>query len=128
MELFGSAVAGLLLAVDHDMEALEMMVRDLTEEGKVSWRCSTCQFSSHDKSRTRRHVKAKHIRSEDSEPASFLDTSVNKAEMDEEDQAALQLMVRIKTEEGVKVWQCTVCERQHPDKTRIRKHIKNTHV
>ena len=46
MELLGSAVAGLLLAVDHDMEALEMMVKDRTEEGKVNWRCLTCQFSS----------------------------------------------------------------------------------
>lgn len=111
-----------------DMEALEMMVRELTEEGKVNWRCSTCQFSSHDKSRTRRHVKGKHIKTEDTEQASFLDTSVNKVEMDVEDQAALQLMVRLKTEEGVKMWQCTVCDRQHQDKTRIRKHIKNTHV
>ena len=44
-------------------------------------------------------------------------------EMDEENQAALQMMVRIK-EEGVNVWQCTVSQRQHQDKTRIRKHIK----
>ena len=111
-----------------DMEALEMMTRDLTEEGKVNWRCLTCQFSCNDKTRTRRHVKAKHIKTEDSEPNLFLDTSVNKVEMDEEDQAALKLMVRLKTEEGVNMWQCSVCDRQHQDKTRIRKHVKNTHV
>ena len=111
-----------------DMEALEMMVRDNTDDGKVSWRCSICSFSCNDKSKTRRHVKAKHIKTEDTEQSFFHDTSVNKVEMDEEDQAALQLMVRIKTEEGVNMWQCTVCERQSNDKTRIRKHIKTTHV
>ena len=47
----------------------------------------------------------------------------------EEDMAALQLMVRLKCEEEAGwVWQCTVCERRHADKTRIRKHIKKCHV
>ena len=113
-----------------DLEALEMMVRELTDEGKVSWRCSVCQFSSNDKTRTRRHVRAKHIKTEeeDTDQTVFLDQSINKVELDPEDQAALQLMVRRKTEEGLKMWQCTVCERQHQDKTRIRKHVKTTHV
>ena len=111
-----------------DMEALEMMERELSEEGKVSWRCSTCQFSCNDKTRTRRHVKAKHIKSEDTDQTVFLDLSVNKVEMDEEDLAALKLMVRMKTEEGLNMWQCTVCDRQSQDKTRIRKHIKTIHV
>ena len=47
----------------------------------VSWRCSTCQFSCNDKTRTGRHVKAKHIKSEDTSQTVFLDLSVNKVEM-----------------------------------------------
>ena len=114
----------------EDLEALEQMSRELSEEGKVRWSCQTCQFSSSDKSRTRRHVKAKHIKKpeDDDEADLSLDLSVSKVELDEEDMAALQLMARIKTEEGGKVWRCTVCDKQHFDKTRIRKHIKKCHV
>ena len=110
----------------EDLEALDQMTRELGEEGKVRWSCQTCEFSSSDKTRTRRHVKARHIKRPEQDLS--LDLSVSKVELDEEDQAALQLMARLKTEEGGKVWQCTVCDRQHFDKTRIRKHIKKTHV
>ena len=53
--------------------------------------------------------------------------SVNKVEMDEEDQRALNKMIRIKTKNGNE-WQCTVCKKQNRDKTLIRKHIKRMHV
>ena len=42
--------------------------------------------------------------------------------------AALNMMVRIKTEKGVNKWQCTVYKKQYRDKTLIRKHIKRMHV
>ena len=115
-----------------DLEALELMERELSEEGKVSWRCQTCQFSCSDKTRTRKHVRTNHIKRNEADESDHnltLDVSLGKVELDEEDMAALQLMVRLKCEEEAGwVWQCTVCERRHADKTRIRKHVKSTHV
>ena len=65
------------------------------------------------------HVKAYHLKKP---------PVVGRTRMDEKDQVALQLMVKIKTEEGVNQWQCTVCLKQHYDKTLIRKYIKRVHV
>ena len=110
-----------------DMEALQMMWKGWTEEGLVNWRCSICQFTSRDKTRMRKHVKT-HIKTKDSKQALFHNTSVNKVVMDEEDQAALWFIVKIKTEKGVNEWQCTVCQKQNKDKTKIRNHIKRMHV
>ena len=45
----------------EDVEALELMQKDFTDDGKVSCRCLESEFSHKDNSRTRRHIKNNHL-------------------------------------------------------------------
>ena len=46
----------------ENVKALELMQKDLKDDGKVSWRCLKYEFSHKDKARTRRHIKSNHLK------------------------------------------------------------------
>ena len=116
---------------DLDSQALKMMEKEPTEDGRVSWRCNFCTKAASDKTRIRKHVishlrERKEKKIEDDEG---LDSSKARkvANYTSEDIEALKLMVKTRNEEGDSVWSCTVCSRAHFDKFRIRRHIKSLH-
>ena len=135
-----------------------MMEKDFDKDsGRVSWICKICDFACNDKSRTRRHVKSKHLPKEDkpevvsimneditideepetesdtsNEAISFNDTSATTSDIkshvyDDDDVQALTMMTK-SMDNNKMVWTCEVCKYACNDKTRIRKHVKNVHI
>ena len=139
-------------------QAHEMMEKDFDKDsGRVSWICKICDFACNDKSRTRRHVKNKHLPKEDkpevvsimneditideepetesdtsNEAISFNDTTATTSDIkshvyDDDDVQALTMMTK-SMDNNKMVWTCEVCKYACNDKTRIRKHVKNVHI
>ena len=127
---------------DMDEQALDLMEKNYDELKKVSWTCKVCEYSCNDKTRTKRHVKAKHIKRQkmdEKEDDSMMNTSTNEESLKEEsfvkggnfdsiDIQALSMMTKTKSETGTTIWNCTICEQNSFDKTRIRKHVKSHHI
>ena len=112
-----------------DLLALEMMEKDVTDDCRVTWTCKYCSKTARDKTRIRKHVIS-HMRdrkdktvAEENEPAKLR----KNANYSSEDLKALELMVKMKDEEGENVWSCTLCDKNHFDKFRIRRHILSKH-
>jgi len=133
------------LSNDMDEQALEMMEKSYDEKQKVSWICKVCEYSCNDKTRTKRHVKNKHLKRQKidetlKEDDSMMDTSVTEevnvkeesfvkgGNFDSIDIQALSMMTKTKSETGGTIWNCTICEQNSFDKTRIRKHVKSNHI
>lgn len=137
---------------DYDSQALEMMEQGKDEENnRILWICRICDYSSHNKTRVKKHVKSNHLQkpseNEDQKKETFesepMDTSdadqsktdneetLNetsiKGNFDSDDVQALSLMIK-SSDNGRTNWQCTICDMSHNDKTRIRKHIKSKHI
>ena len=139
-------------------QAHEMMEKDFDKDsGRVSWICKICDFACNDKSRTRRHVKTKHLPKEDKpevvsimneditieeetetesdpliEAFSFNDTTDTNSDIkshiyEDDDVQALTMMTK-SMDNNKMVWTCEVCKYACNDKTRIRKHVKNVHI
>lgn len=115
---------------DLDRLALEMMEKDVTDDCKVTWTCKFCSKTARDKTRIRKHVIS-HMRDrkekkvdEAKEAAKQLRKTANYSS---EDLKALELMVKMKDEDGDNVWSCTLCDKIHFDKFRIRRHILANH-
>ena len=123
-------------------QAHEMMERDFDKDsGRVSWICKICDFACNDKSRTRRHVKNKHLPKEDkpevvsimneditideepetesdtsNEAISFNDTTATTSDIkspvyDDDDVQALTMMTK-SMDNNKMVWTCEVCSTQ----------------
>ena len=133
-----------------DEQAHEMMEKDFDKvAGRVSWICKICDFACNDKSRTRRHVKTKHLPKEDKHEIESImneditidetaesDTSqegsndmsdIKTLNHDDDDVQALTMMSK-SMDNNKMVWTCEVCQYSCNDKTRIRKHVKNVHI
>ena len=114
------------LLEDLDRQALEMMEKELTEDGRVSWTCKFCCKTSRDKTRIRKHVIS-HLREKKKpeEVDDVLDNSKPRRteNYSSEDFEALKLMEKTRDEEGDSVWSCTVCSKTHFHKYKIRKHV-----
>ena len=135
---------------DLEEQANEMMEKDCDKvAGRVSWICKICDYACNDKSRTRRHVKAKHLPKNDKleedqsaviesneddtmEEITEAETSQNESGIkahvyDNDDVQALSMMSK-SMENNKILWTCEVCQYNCNDKTRIRKHVKNSHI
>ena len=114
---------------DLDLLALEMMEKDVTDDCRVTWTCKYCSKTARDKTRIRKHVIS-HMRDRkekkvDEEKEAFKLRKT--ANYSPEDIKALKLMVKMKGEEGENLWSCTLCDKTHFDKFRIRRHILSNH-
>ena len=76
---------------------------------------------------------------DEKEDDSMMNTSTNEESLKEEsfvkggnfdsiDIQALSMMTKTKSETGTTIWNCTICEQNSFDKTRIRKHVKSHHI
>ena len=114
---------------DLDRLALEMMEKDVTDDCRVTWTCKYCSKTARDKTRIRKHVIS-HMRDkkekklDEEKDASKLRKTANYSS---EDMKAIELMVKMKGEEGENLWSCTLCDKNHFDKFRIRRHILAKH-
>ena len=114
---------------DLDRLALEMMEKDVTDDCRVTWTCKYCSKTARDKTRIRKHVIS-HMRDrkeekvDEEKQASKVRRTANYSP---EDIKALELMAKMKGEEGENLWSCTLCDKNHFDKFRIRRHILSNH-
>ena len=111
---------------DLDLLALEMMEKDVTDDCRVTWTCKYCSKTARDKTRIRKHVIS-HMRDRKEKKVDEEKEKRKTANYSPEDLRAVKLMVKVRDAEGENVWSCTLCDKTHFDKFRVRRHILAKH-
>ena len=119
-------------ALSFDEKALDMMEKRPTVNGTNIWLCKFCGKNNRDKTRIRKHVIGRHLKTLEKvmeeqgaiPEDEFYEIAQGQTRPDNNDLKAALMMKLLQDTNGRDVWYCNLCDKFSYDKTRIRIHIK----